>query len=118
MMFHRRKRPRGGRIIAQVPIDSAHVLLVDPMHVDPEMLDWLLEPRPEMGGRSVGVILHTPGGDGRLSIVSDADNGTATLVHSADDEGDFTNATDAKRMANLAFWHQYQAEEQDGDDDA
>jgi hypothetical protein len=103
----RRKRGvriRNGRRMASVAIDSGSVLLVDPTHLDYETLDWLLQPRSEMGGDSYAVTLNTPGGDGVLDVVSGMDNSTAVLVYTYDTKGDFTDATPQHRVVNLTQW--------------
>jgi hypothetical protein len=114
--FTRHKRGvriRNGRRIARVGIDSGSVLIVDPTHLDYDALDWLLQPRDEMGGDSYGVVLQTPGGDGVLDVVSGMDNSTAVLVYTYDTEGNFADATAQHRVMNLTRWINAEATEDD-----
>ena len=59
--------------LAEVPVDSGLVLVVDPGNVPPLVLRWLLTPNAQ--GITAGALLSTPCGDGWLTLDADGSGG-------------------------------------------
>lgn len=69
--------------LADIPVDSGLVLVVDPGNVPPLVLRWLLTPNEQ--GVTAGALLSTPSGDGWLNLADDGIGGLFGFME--DDEG-------------------------------
>ncbi|MBG6067863.1 zinc finger domain-containing protein [Micromonospora ureilytica] len=65
-----------------VPVDSGHLLIVDPCHLPPALVDALT--RPNRYGVTLAVMLETPSGDGMFDVFSfqdgEGDDRSAVLM--------------------------------------
>ena len=53
-----------------VPVDSGHLLIVDPCHLPPDLVARLT--RPNEHGVTLGVVVSTPSGDGFYPVVGES----------------------------------------------
>ncbi|GAB3607955.1 hypothetical protein GCM10027414_00800 [Humibacter ginsengiterrae] len=111
--------------LGTVPIDSAHVLIVDPMHLDYDVLAYPLEERdnldPAWCSKTLGIVLAVPAGDCPLHIDTDAQASAVRLTDGWETdklvmlggypETGFVNVTEQYRAQNLEDWAGYDAEE-------
>lgn len=56
-------------VLGEIPVDSGRVLLVDPCHLPPDLVERLTSPNPY--GVTVAAVVDTPTGDGLYPVVSE-----------------------------------------------
>jgi hypothetical protein len=55
--------------LGEIPVDTGRVLLVDPCHLPPDLVERLTSPNPY--GVTVAAVVNTPHGDGLYPLASE-----------------------------------------------